>query len=137
MGEYFGATLYGPKHLITPEIAAMIKDYRKDYPDTEESEGDGIYALFSPEASWGQFAEIEKALVKAGIPFDRYTSQYEPDPAYTTYFRPGLTPTPKDVGDVIDVQEVKDLIKLGGLEALEKKLTEDFPEFPTLKEVRA
>lgn len=133
MAEYFGATLYVPKHLITPEIAAMIKDYRENFPDTEEREGNGISALFSPEASWGQFDDIEEALVKAGIPFDRETSNYDSDPSYTTYFRPGITPEPKDVHDAIDVQAIKGLIKLGDLEALQKMMAEDYPDFPPLQ----
>jgi hypothetical protein len=132
MAEYFAATLYVPRHLITPEIAAMIQTYRKEFPDTEESEADGIYCLYSPEARWGQFDEIEKELVQAGIPFDRETSAYEPDPSYKTNFRPGLTPTPRDVEDVIDVQVVKDLFKSGGLGEL---LAKDYPDFPPLKEV--
>lgn len=133
MGEYFAATLYVPKHRITAKIEAMIQTYRKEFPDTEESEGDGIYVLYSPEAAYGQFDEIEKALVHTGIPFDRETSAYEPDNSYTTYFRPGLTPAPKDVEDVIDVQVVKDLFKSGGLGEL---LAKDYPDFPPLKEVR-
>ena len=58
MAEYFEATLYVPKRLITREIAKLIKDYRKEFPDTEESEGDCIYYLNSPEAMWGKFEDI-------------------------------------------------------------------------------
>ena len=73
--------------------------------------------------------------MEVGIPFDRETCSFEPDPAFTTYFRPGITKTPKDVNHEIDVQVVKDLIQTGGLEALQKKLAENFPDFPPLKEV--
>ncbi|MFA5112217.1 MAG: hypothetical protein WC443_12470, partial [Desulfobaccales bacterium] len=130
--EFYGATLYVPKHLITPEIQAMIDGYLKDY-ETEISEGNGIFVLHSPEARWGEFEEIEAALVKAKIPFDRETAADYAGPSFTIHFRLGLTETPRYVCGVIDVIEVKDLIKAGGLEALQEKLAKDYPDFPSLE----
>ena len=49
------------------------------------------------------------------------------------YFRPGITPTPQYVCDVIDVGEVKGLLKTGGLKALQEKLAKDYPEFLPLE----
>jgi hypothetical protein len=36
MADYYGATLYIPKHLITPEIKAMIDEYIQEH-ETEDS----------------------------------------------------------------------------------------------------
>ena len=132
MADFYGATLHVPKHLIAPEIQRLIDGYLKDY-ETEISEDSGIFVLHSPEAKWGEFEEIEAALVKAEIPFDRETAADYAEPAFTIYFRPGLTETPQYVCDVIDVREVNDLIKSGGLKALQKKLAKDYPTFKALE----
>ena len=128
MADYYGATLYVPKHLITPELEAMIDEYVREH-EIEDSVVDGIFTLVSYEARWGEFEEIEEALVDAGIPFDRETAPDYGNPAFTVHFRPGITPTPQYVCDVIDVGEVKGLLKTGGLEALQEKLAKDYPEF--------
>ena len=135
MADFYGATLYVPKHLITPEIQALIDGYLKDY-ETEMSDGNGIFVLHSPEARWGEFEEIEAALVKANIPFDRETAADYAEPSFTIHFRPGLTKTPQYVCDVIDVREVKDLIKAGGLKALQEKLAKDYPTFQVLEDIK-
>jgi hypothetical protein len=131
MADYYGATLSVPAHLITPEIKAMIDEYIEDH-ETEDSVVDGIFTLVSPEARYGEFPEIEEALVKAGVPFDRETVADYSEPGFTVYFRPGVTPTPQYVCDVIDVAEVKGLLKSGGIEALQEKLAKDYPEFTGL-----
>ena len=128
MADYYGATLYVPEHLITPEIKAMIDEYIQEH-ETEDSVVDGIFTLVAPEARYGEFEEIEEALVKAEIPFDRETAADYAEPSFTMHFRPGVTPTPKYVCDVIDVLEVRGLLKTGGLEALQEKLAKDYPEF--------
>ena len=128
MADYYGATLSVPAHLITPEIKAMIDEYIQEH-ETEDSVVDGIFTLVSYEARWGEFEEIEEALVDAGIPFDRETGPDYGNPAFTMYFRPGITKTPQYVCDVIDVREVKGLLKTGGLKALQEKLAKDYPEF--------
>jgi len=111
MADYYGATLSVPAHLITPEIKAMIDEYIQEH-ETEDSVVDEIFTLVSYEARWGEFEEIEEALVDAGIPFDRETVADYGNPAFTMYFRPGITPTPQYVCDVIDVGEVKGCSKL-------------------------
>jgi len=133
MADYYAATLQFPVHLTTPEIKAEIDKYVRDYPDCEATEQEGIFTLYSPEARYGEFPELEEMLVKAAIPFDRDTSADYEEPSFTMFFRPGLTQEPQYVCDVIDVGEVKDLIKSGGLEALQEKLVKDFPDFPPLE----
>jgi len=132
MADYYQATLSIPAHLITPEIKAMIDEYIQEH-ETEDSVVDGIFTLVAPEARYGEFEGIEEALVKAEIPFDRETAADYAEPSFTVYFRPGVTPTPKYVCDVIDVLEVRGLLKTGGLEALQEKLTKDYPEFLPLE----
>ena len=132
MADYYGATLSVPAHLITPEIKAMIDEYIQEH-ETEDSVVDGIFTLVAPEARYGEYEEIEEALVKAEIPFDRETVADYGEPAFTMYFRPGITPTPQYVCDVIDVGEVKGLLKTGGLKALKGKLAKDYPEFLPLE----
>jgi hypothetical protein len=132
MADYYGATLSVPAHLITPEIKAMIDEYIQKH-ETEDSVVDGIFTLVSYEARWGEFEEIEEALVAAGITFDRETAPDYGNPAFTMYFRPGITPTPQYVCDVIDVGEVKGLLKTGGLKSLQEKLAKDYPEFLPLE----
>ncbi len=132
MADYYGATLSVPAHLITPEIKAMIDEYIQEH-ETEDSVVDGIFSLVAPEARYGEFEEIEEALVGAEIPFDRETVADYGEPAFTMYFRPGITPTPQYVCDVIDVGEVKSLLKTGGIESLQEKLAKDYPEFLPLE----
>lgn len=132
MADYYGATLYVPKHLITPEIEAMIDEYVREH-ETEDSVVDGISTLVSYEARWGEFEEIEEALVDAGIPFDRETVADYGNPGFTMYYRPGITKTPQYVCDVIGVLEVRGLLKTGGLKALQEKLAKDYPEFLPLE----
>lgn len=133
MADYYAATLQFPAHLTTPEIKAEIDEYVRNYPDCEATEQDGIFTLYSPEARYGELPEIEEELVEAAIPFDRGTSADYGEPSFTMFFRPGLTQEPKYVCDVIDVWEVKDLIRSGSLEALQEKLAKDFPDFPPLE----
>jgi len=133
MADYYGATLQFPDHLITKEIEALIDDYTKNYPDVETNVAEGIFTIYSPEARYGELPEIEDALVEAEIPFDRDTVADYGNPSFTMYFRPGITERPEYVCDVIDVVEVKSLIKSGGLEALQEKLVTDYPDFPPLE----
>jgi len=132
MADHYQATLYVPKHLLTPEIEAMIDEYIQEN-ETEDSVVDGIFILVSYEARWGEFEEIEAVLVEAEIPFDRETVADYGNPAFTLYFRPGVTKTPQYVCEVIDAMEVKDAIKTGGLRALKKKLATFYPNFLPLE----
>ena len=132
MADYFGATLQFPAHLITPEIKAMIEEYVQEH-DAEFNTADGICTLYAGEARWGQFEEIEDALVTAAIPFNRETEQYYSDPSFTTYFRPGITQEPVPVDDLVEVGEIKRLLREGGLMALQAYLENNFPDFPALE----
>ena len=121
----------------------MVDDYMKDYPDCEINEGNGLFTIYSPEARWGEFEKIEEYLVEKEIPFDRETNADYGNPAITSYFRPGITPKPKEVGDEVGVQAIRDIVKAYSTDetrgqlygALTYYLEVNFPTFPVLEDM--
>jgi hypothetical protein len=143
MADFYGATLYVPKKAITAEIQKMVDEYMKDYPDCEVNEGNGLFTIYSPEARWGEFEEIESALTEAEIPFDRDTDANSGNPAFAMYFRPGITPTPKYVAELVEVREIRDIVNAYSSDetrgqlygALTYYLETNFPTFPVLEDM--
>jgi hypothetical protein len=70
MANYYGA------RIIFPESALEIEEIKKAYEESsieDEEICEGIVYADSYEARWGSFEELESALKKHNVPFDRYT----------------------------------------------------------------
>lgn len=111
---------------------------------TKALDDGGMLCLKDAEASWGEFAELERFCVKHGIAFERETEgKYEFDPE-TSSFRPGMSEALVEVTNeakerVVTEDDVRKLEKLvkDKKNALALKLIGSwFPQRPELEPFR-
>lgn len=112
--------------------------------ETEINE-DGILRLNNPEARYGEFADLEEAFIKKGIPFDRESRADWQRPAILRVFRPGDTPLdlliPQDEKLCALITAIRKLIEAAGskavseirvLQDIENCLNQKSPPYPPL-----
>ncbi|NMP24937.1 hypothetical protein [Sulfobacillus harzensis] len=109
--------------IVVPTFALDLEPIREvleaDGPmDEQEALANGTTAMTLYEAPWGEFADLEAALVKAGIAFNRYSdAKYEYD-AEVRYFRPSTDTEPELDRTVATLSDHTPVISLDTLQEL-------------------
>jgi hypothetical protein len=114
--------------------------------ETEIKE-DGIFRLYTGEARYGEFGDLEELLVKKGIPFDRTSSMDWNRPPELRVFRPGTPnfdncfPLDSDADEpVVSVVKIRQLLERtdteeGPAENIQDYLDFEFPNYPPLADL--
>lgn len=147
MGDRFSASIEFPAGAIDEEIKSLLAEegvefepLRANYDISVQIE-QGLFYMHNPEASWGQFEELEAMLRRKGVPFDRETGAYFDYTPERVIFRPATNDAPaqdltislSEGVPVVEVQEIRDLVPLG-IEAIQAYLDEHFPSYPPLSD---
>lgn len=82
---------YASFHIRKKDLEAdsELKESIENYFGYEGEEKDGVVTFEDDQASYGQFLDIEDKCQSLNVPFDRYSSGYYENTAYTIHFRPG------------------------------------------------
>jgi len=145
MGDRFSASIEFPAGAIDEEIKSLLAEegvefepLRANYDISVQIE-QGLFYMHNPEASWGQFEELEAILRRKGVPFDRETGAYFDYTPERVIFRPANNGNPvqdltfilSEGEPVLEVQQIRNLLPQG-LEAIQAYLDEHFPSYPPL-----
>jgi hypothetical protein len=138
MGDYSWARLEigGPV-----KQSVLEKLIHEDDSDLEPDEDSGFIEIESDEERGGTFGDVEDALVKAGIAFDRFCGRhYEWNPTCRR-FRPGIGDfeysTDDDGGDkwLVEVDEIRAALEKGGADRVWELLDTKYPKIPKLEPI--
>jgi hypothetical protein len=147
MADRFSASIEFPAAAIDHEIKAVLEEEGVEFEPLKGNYGvsvqvkNGLFYMHNPEASWGEFEELEEILRLKGVPFDRESGTYFDNRPELVIFRPAANGVPaQDLvfvlseGDpVVEVQQIKDLLP-GGIDAIRAYLDERFPSYPPLSD---
>lgn len=106
-----------------------------------EEDDDGCLTMTDEEKAWGHWNELERALVEAGIAFDRATEQgtsgtYD----HTVYFRPGMNGPVEYAGsegdDMVPLAPIRRQLDELGPEEFAGWFRRCHPVIPSLEPVR-
>lgn len=139
MSDDFYAEIYFPlQALKNPKIQELVKDLNR------YQEKHGIIGFWDDLAAWGRFDELEDALIKLGMPFDRYSSGYIENDPCRRHFRPAREGRPavdleyisanSMYGPLLTVSEVRQALQEKGAEQYLEELSQRFPEIEPLEE---
>ena len=88
MSDKFWGEIYVPVALMDAEIKEAFKADTDEIAKPMEDIIDGLYSLGDSEAPYGEFPDLEKLLVRKGVPFDRHSEAKFEYSAEIRKFRP-------------------------------------------------
>ena len=119
MADYMTGTIILPTFALTLDPIAAIF-YDETEVDEQDDQLDGTTMVIQHEAPYGEFPELETALVAAGIAFDRHSEPKWDFNGEWRYFRPAASDTPGCDSIVNTLPPDEPAITLTALTALAK-----------------
>lgn len=151
MSDRYAATIWFPASALEDaEIKKVLEEEGVEFDplrgsvwDVEVKVEEGIFYMHSPEASCGQFSELETLLKARSVPFDRESEAYYEYIPERVIFRPAANGVPSQdltfllLGEggepAVKLPEIKNLLPQG-IEAIQAYLDREYPSYLLLSE---